>query len=823
MKRSFQHVSALASDVVHDSSSNAPTSMDSEPVASTAVAAVSHDTSYFRRPRKHRALCRTAPAALVVHPAPLTPACGLAFKLMAPPSSPRRRGDLEAALPEEALLCLVLSFLNVREHQVVRETSRSWRQRVQTLELDRLDLSARTSPVCTRTLDRACRGVLQIYSRVRRLDLSSQRSLADRDLLVLTSSFWAHLEEIVADDCLEISDFGLLAVLNAQSLRLRSVSVRRCKKVTGELFAAQASPSQQLTGSHPSLTTLNLDDTSVTRAFVSRVEAHFPTLQHLSALHTPAHRAFFQQDPTLNSLLRELQLLVSNELVEVPLLPALLDEFSRWCRRRRGSETGVFERTLVASGSRALLDVPLLLTDDGDATDESSSGTDEDGLALMSALLYACASGRTRLLPVILEEGKTQPAFDLENTDADGHSPLSLAVANGLTEATRLLLRAGGDVNTRSLSLASPLYLASEHGWDVLVDMLLDANARRDCAVTGGATALCAAAKNGHRSTVLRLLAAEKQAEDEAQTRGRIGKQQLVQALFLACEGGHLFVVSDLLLLTELDANVLMDENVSPLYLACQMGFVAIASLLLARGADPSFRRPAGGVSCLYIAAQEGHDPIVRLLVHAGADVHAKMDDLSTALHIAARMGRKAVSRALLRCGAQLNEQTRSGLTALYIASEEGHVKLVQFLLDVGAARDTQTASGATALFAAVHRGHSAVVKVLLLGNASASVSKHNGTSPLDAAALLGDVQVAQLLLRFGARVGGLALHFAERRRDAADLQALLRARYYAQHFPHGVGLSTALVTGMAPAAAAPATASVLEANASEHETTSVR
>jgi ankyrin repeat protein len=809
MKRSFQHVSAGRSDI---DESAATATLDSEPVATTS----SHDTNIFGRPRKLRVLCCAAPTAIDVHPGQLpSKCCSLTFALLSPLSPRRRCGGLENALQEEALLCLVLTFLNVREHQLVRQTSRSWRRRVQTLALDRLDMSAQTSPVCTRTLDRASRGVLQSYSRVRQLDLSGQRSLADRDLLVLTSCFWAHLEEIVADDCLEISDFGLLAVLNAQSLRLRSVSVRRCKRVTGEMFAAPTS-SQQLTGSHPSLTRINLDDTSVTGAFVTRIEAHFPTLRCLSALHTPAHRTFFQQDLQLNSLLRELQLLVRNELVELPLLPALLDEFSRWSRSRRGSECGAFERTIVASGSRALLDVPLLMTGHVDNADTSHADEDEDGLALMSPLLYACASGRTRMLPVILAAAQGHPsgaAFDLENTDADGHSALSLAVANGLTEATRLLLRAGGDVNTRSMSLASPLYLASEHGWDVMVDMLLDADARRDCAVAGGATALCAAAKNGHRSTVLRLLAAEKQAEDEAQARGRVNRQQLVQALFLACEGGHLFVVSDLLLLTELDANVLMDENVSPLYLACQMGHVAIASLLLARGADPSFRRPQGGVSCLYIAAQEGHDNIVRLLVHAGADVHARMDDMSTALHIAARMGRKAVSRALLRCGARLNDQTRSGLTALYIASEEGHVKLVQFLMDAGAAQDMQTASGATALFAAVHRGHSAVVKALLLGGASATLAKHNGTSPLDAAALLGDVKVARLLLRFGARVGGLALHFAERRRDAADLQALLRAHYYAQHVLRGASNTNV----------EPATAPVTATAATENETTAVR
>ncbi|CEG35298.1 Ankyrin [Plasmopara halstedii] len=765
MKRSFQNLYPM-SEIVNDITFVT----DNGLVASEAIA-----TS--RRAWKRRVFCPSIPSAVQIKSTFLPCTTHLTYSQM--PSLPCqwRCGNLETALKEEALLCLVLSFLNVREHQIIRQTNRSWQRRVQTLVLDRLDLSYFTSPVCTHTLDRACQGVLASYSRIRRLDLSGQRALVDRDLLVLTSCFWSHLEEIVVDDCQEISDFGLLAVLNAQSLRLRSVSVRRCKRVIGDLFFTQHSPLHQLTGSHPSLTTLNLDDTNVTYAFISRVEAHFPMLQRLSALHTPAHRTFFQQIPVLNSLLREMQLLVSNELDELVLSPVILDEFTKWRLSRHGNKVGVFERTIVANGLQALLDVPLLLTSTEDSTDDIEG----ENSVLISLLLHACVRGKIRLLSSILAVGRNGIAFDLENTDADGHSPLSLAVSNGFVEATRMLLQAGSNIETRSLSLVTPLYRASEHGWDGLVDMLLDANARRDCSTTGGATALCVAAKNGHRSTVLRLLAAEKQAEDEVQVRGRCNKYQLVQALFLACEGGHLFVVSDLLLLTELNANVLMNDNVSPLYLACQMGYEDIVLLLLERGGNPSFQRPQGGVSCLYIAAQEGHNEIVRMLILAGANVNAKMNDMSTALHIAARMGRKTVSQTLLSYGARLNDQTRSGLTALYIASEEGHTELVQCLLNLGAARDIQTSSGATALFAAVHRGHNSVVEMLLLHGANTSVSKYNGASPLDAAVMVGNTNIARLLLRFGARVGGLALHFAERRQNIGNLHALLQASYSSQ------------------------------------------
>ncbi|TDH67123.1 hypothetical protein CCR75_004134 [Bremia lactucae] len=785
MKRSFQHVYALT-DTTND---NACTTQDF--VTTTAVGNTALNTNPLTRPRKYRVLCRTTLSKT------LTTASS---PVVLTPYSPSCRGNLEEAIHEEALLYLVLSYLNVCEHQVIQHTSRSWRRRVRTMDLNRLDLSVSILPICARSLGRVCRGVFMNYSRVCRLDLTGQRSIVDRDLLVLTSYFWAHIQEIIVDDCVEISDFGLLALLNAQSCQLRAVSVRRCKRIAGELFASHA---QQLTGIHPLLTRLHLDDTSVTCAFLDRIETQFPTLECLSALHTPAHRAFFQQDSILNSLLVSMQHFVTQEGMD-STLSVLLNDLKQWCSRRRGKALRPFERTLIASGMRMLLDVPLLFTGSYEFIDTSTGEQLLEDVVFLSPMLFACASGNTRLVGVLLTAGCHGSALDLENTDLEGHTALSVAVANGLVEATRLLLIAGSNVNSRSLSLASPLYRASEHGWDVLVDMLLDAKADCNCATSDGTIALCGAAKNGHRSTVLRLLAAEKHVKNDNTARRETFWPHVVQALFLACEGGHLFVVSDLLLLTELDANVLMNKNVSPLYLACQMGYVSIVSLLLDRGADPTFHRPQGGVTCLYIAAQEGHDQIVRMLIRAGAPVSTKMEDKSTALHIAARMGRKGVTRVLLRAGAFLNDQTRSGLTALYIASEEGHLELVRYLLEIGAARDIQAASGATALFAAVFRGHRLVVEALLMNGASATISKHHGASPLDAAILLGHDKIARLLLRFGARAKEHAMQFAERRREAAVWQSRPRLSYCTQHTMPKVaasettGLPTSSVTSVA-------------------------
>lgn len=679
----------------------------------------------------------------------------------------RRDCDLHVHLKEEGIIRQIFAFLDVRDHQLIRGCCRGWKQLVQTLDLDVLDMS-HASPLTPATIDRAFLSVIHTYGRVLHLNLSGQRSLNDRDLLVLASCFWSNLERISFDDCLDVTDFGLLSVLNAQSLKLKSVSMRHCKQITGN-FARH-----QITGRHPSLVTLDFDDTRVGLQFVSDLDAVFPSLQQIHALHTPAHLEFFQRHKW-QDLVDDLAFLVTNEMVDLPHLQGLLAEFAFRTKSMLSDPTGltgvlmnsilsrsdeddraadcsgaVFARTLLGEGKRALLNVPLQR---GDWT---------------SALLFACENGLVNVIPELLACG----GADMTVTDKDAATPLSVAATNGLTEAVEVLLRAGADINARTYCLATPLYIASEMNWDDIVDLLLRFGAQTKCAVVGGATALCVAAKNGNRAIVARLLAAEAQR----------GQTQSVQALFLACERGHAEVVGDILSHCGMSANVLMDSSVTPLYLACQMGHDDVVELLLQRGANPNFRRPSGGVSCLYIAAQEGKHRIVERLVQHRVNIHARMEDLSTALHIAARMGHLAVARVLLREGACVDDQTRSGLTPLYIACEEGHLAIVQFLVGQRAALDRQTKNGTTPLFVASQKGHAHVVRVLLVAGADAQRAKSNGTCALDAAALLGNYEVTELLLQFGARVGGLALHFAERRRDR-KLQALLMDRYCVQHF----------------------------------------
>lgn len=126
---------------------------------------------------------------------------------------------------------------------------------------------------------------------------------------------------------------------------------------------------------------------------------------------------------------------------------------------------------------------------------------------------------------------------NVDTTDSNGETALSVAAGKGHLEIVRLLLNAGANINHKGYMENTPLMEASHYGHLDIVEHLLANKAAID--VGGKDTALTIAAGRGHTGIVRALL----NAGANVNHRHMYG----ATALMTAAEGGHLEVVESLL------------------------------------------------------------------------------------------------------------------------------------------------------------------------------------------------------------------------------------------------------------------------------------
>ena len=222
--------------------------------------------------------------------------------------------------------------------------------------------------------------------------------------------------------------------------------------------------------------------------------------------------------------------------------------------------------------------------------------------------------------------------------------PLTWAAMMGQTEAARLLLQHGAEVNGRNSDDNTALHLAIFLGRAGTAELLLksgaDVNAKND----DGATPIDLLQVPWEMTRLLtRPMGIElEQAQVEA------GKAK-IRKLF-GVEG------------TFDDADTSPAQNLSE---AAFTGDIAAMKQGLADGADPNAKDPQSGNTLLAAAALMGHTEIVTLLLEHGADVNARSRDDGTALHAAAFLGRTETVKLLLKKGADTTLQNNMGGTAI--------------------------------------------------------------------------------------------------------------------------------------------------------------
>lgn len=352
-------------------------------------------------------------------------------------------------------------------------------------------------------------------------------------------------------------------------------------------------------------------------------------------------------------------------------------------RRLHGVELLVDDPAAVAKllgthpveDTAALLSVAAALVDKADLSRATPAGS--------TALLQACARGVVEVVELLLG----RDGVDVNAAQADGLTPLHLAVRHNREEVVRALLAAGAEVNATDRWGATPLHEAAEQGRLALARRLLVAGADATLGLSEGvgayeqgATADQVAATRGFAG--LAGLLANASGTGLEESRAVIG---LFDAVWVGRTKGVSQAVEVQPSLAEQDA-----RGRSALELAVDLGKKKSVGVLAE--ADPAAAGP-----CLVAAAADENTGMVKVLLEAGVSANATDSAGDSPLHRAAE-GAPRVLKPLLDQGADVEASDAQGRTPLLRAVEAGDAASVRKLLKAGADASAVDAQGRSAL-----------------------------------------------------------------------------------------------------------------------------
>ncbi|KOC62652.1 Protein TANC2 [Habropoda laboriosa] len=329
-------------------------------------------------------------------------------------------------------------------------------------------------------------------------------------------------------------------------------------------------------------------------------------------------------------------------------------------------------------------------------------------------------------------------------TEYLGNAPaLCMYAHEGSVEMVSLLLEFGADVELTNSQGCTALSLAAARGHCDVVRRLAAAGASLGHTDMAGQCPLVHAARHGRLSVVGYLLACDwviPTNENETEGNQDIGREEAAQqAVVAASAQGHESIVEYLLDMSEVIVDrpdTLIGETA--LTIASANGSTATVSALLARGASPKAVN-AKGLSPLMLAAREGHWGTAERLLQGtlSSSTDTILDDTVSLL----------------------DHRDPGGRSALMLAASEGHTSLIELFLDKGSVLESRDKEGMTALCWACVRGRLTAVQNLIDHGADVNTNDNTGRTPLDLAAFQGNPKLVQLLLEKGAAVEHVDLH----------------------------------------------------------------
>ncbi|MFH0822774.1 MAG: ankyrin repeat domain-containing protein [Pseudomonadota bacterium] len=382
---------------------------------------------------------------------------------------------------------------------------------------------------------------------------------------------------------------------------------------------------------------------------------------------------------------------------------------------------------------------------------DSFTETDRNKQDLLPVFRSAAISGRADIAGLLLSAGSdlgNRAAHDknlvlevvrwgsedmlklIADIGADLHSgtrigaPIIHAGIHGRTEAVRVLLDRGADVNAvAAYGRRTVLMNAARDGYLDIVRLLADGGAVLDARDGMGNTALGEAAENGH-SEIVRLL---------LRKGAGVNGDKYPSTVPGVEAGGQ----------GDATAPRWLRQNDTPLVRASRNSDVEAVRLLLENGAT------GGGVG----AALHGrHLAVVEILLAGNVD----SNDWSVALVQYAYKGNLRLVQWWLKKDEELfqgREETRGHgpeetlFPALYFAAAGGHAEIVKLLLSKAAFLvNVQADDGTTVVMKAASRAPTALVKLILEHGPDLNIKDKRGRTALDHAEHRGDADIIELL-----------------------------------------------------------------------------
>jgi len=344
----------------------------------------------------------------------------------------------------------------------------------------------------------------------------------------------------------------------------------------------------------------------------------------------------------------------------------------------------------------------------------------------------ACIWGRAGSVRVLLQ----QPGINQNIQDADGRTPLHAAAANGSLECAICLLDRNKEpteeaadakkkpppkgkkdaapvdepkktlIEVEDADGNTPLQVAMENEHTALVEALIAAGAsvRRGSAKYGTLLHQAVAMRNEIIAAALVDGRAEVHARDARDC----------TPLHVAVEGGSVSI-AEILLDRGADVEARDEfEGNTPLHIAARNADAECTKTLLDAGAGAAVR----DTKCrtpFHVAAAGGAGEVAALLLAAGTDVHGADVMGRTALHYACEGGHRNLAEACLKHEADVNARDARGWTPLHVAVAAGACDCIEELLAAGAELGVSEQRDRTPLLIATETGQVEAAKLLAM------------------------------------------------------------------------------------------------------------